>query len=362
MNKIRLLIVDDSVLFRSQIQLALKDCPDIEIVGAASNGKIACDKMTHGDIDVCTLDIEMPEMDGIQTLKEMKNRGIKTKAIMFSSQSKAGAEKTFEAMKYGAYDFCPKPMPDESKLSPADKIREALLPKILALFGRKETSSTVSQNVTPTLVRPTHKSNLLWESFRPDVLVIASSTGGPNALFDFFSHLKEPVPFPILVAQHMPPVFTTSLAERIASACGKVCREGVHGEIAQPNQVYIAPGNFHMKLIGDKNAPMIALDQGPQRNFVRPCADFLFESAAKIYTRNTFGIVFTGMGRDGADGCAVIKALNGAVMIQNEASCVVFGMPGAVYESENYDYQGTPVDLANKTLVTAKVKRAGNVA
>lgn len=361
MKKIRLLIVDDSVLFRSQIQLALKDCPDIEIVGAASNGKIACDKMTHQEIDVCTLDIEMPEMDGIQTLKEMKNRGIKTKAIMFSSQSKAGAEKTLEAMKIGAFDFCPKPMPDETKMSPADKIREALLPKILALFGKKE-SSVLSTIAAPSLVRPASKSNMLWETFRPEVLVIASSTGGPNALFDFFSHLKEPLPFPILVAQHMPPVFTTSLAERIASACGKVCREGVHGEIAKPDHVYVAPGNFHMKLTGDKDAPMITLDQGPQRNFVRPCADFLFESAAKIYTRNTFGIVFTGMGRDGADGCAVIKALHGAVLIQNEASCVVFGMPGAVYEAGHFDYQGTPVELANKTLITSKVKRAGNVA
>jgi two-component system chemotaxis response regulator CheB len=357
MKKIRLLIVDDSVLFRSQIQLALKDCPDIEIVGAASNGKIACDKMTHQEIDVCTLDIEMPEMDGIQTLKEMKNRGIKTRAIMFSSQSKAGAEKTLEAMRIGAYDFCPKPMPDETKLSPADKIREALLPKILGIFGKRNEPAAFA----PSIIKPS-TGTFIWEAFRPEVLVIASSTGGPNALFDFFSLLKEPVPFPILVAQHMPPVFTTSLAERIQSACGKITREGVHGEIAKPNQVYIAPGNFHMKLLGDKNTPMITLDQGPQRNYVRPCADYLFESAAKIFTRNTFGIVFTGMGRDGADGAAHIKSQHGCVMIQNEASCVVFGMPGAVHEAGHFDFQGTPADLANKTLITANVKRAGNVA
>lgn len=357
MNKIRLLIVDDSVLFRSQIQLALKDCPDIEIVGAASNGKIACDKMSSQEIDVCTLDIEMPEMDGIQTLKEMKARGIKTRAIMFSSQSKAGAEKTLEAMKVGAYDFCPKPMPDESKLSPADKIKEALLPKILGLFKRE--SSLPKLTTTPS-VAP--KSTLIWEAFRPEALVIASSTGGPNALTDYFSLLKEPVPFPIFIAQHMPPVFTASLAERLGAASGKISREAVHGEIAKPNQIYVAPGNFHMRLSGDKNAPVIYLDQGPQRNFVRPCADFLFETAAKIYTRNCLGIVFTGMGRDGADGAAAVKAQHGCIMIQNEASSVVFGMPGAVSEAGTFDFQGTPQELAQKTLIAAKVKRVGNVA
>lgn len=358
MNKIRLLIVDDSVLFRSQIQLALKDCPDIEIVGAASNGKIAVDKMATQEIDVCTLDIEMPEMDGIQTLKEMKARGIKTRAIMFSSQSKAGAEKTLEAMKIGAYDFCPKPMPDETKMSPADKIKEALLPKILGLFNRKLDLSS-PRIVLPT---PAPKSTLIWEAFRPEALVIASSTGGPNALTDFFLALKEPVPFPIFIAQHMPPVFTISLAERLGAACGKVAREAVHGEIAKPNQIYLAPGNFHMKLSGDRNAPTILLDQGPQRNFVRPCADFLFESAAKIYTRNLLGIVFTGMGRDGADGAVAVKGQHGCIMIQNEASCVVFGMPGAVHESGHFDYQGNPAELAQKTLIAAKVKRVGHVA
>lgn len=358
MNKIRLLIVDDSVLFRSQIQLALKDCPDIEIVGAASNGKIACDKMANLVIDVCTLDIEMPEMDGIQTLKEMKARGIKTRAIMFSSQSKAGAEKTLEAMRIGAYDFCPKPMPDDSKMTPADKIKEALLPKILGLFNRK-IEVTSPRIVLPS---PVTKSTFVWESFRPEALVIASSTGGPNALTDFFSAFKEPVPFPIFIAQHMPPVFTISFAERLGVASGKVAREAIHGEIAKPNQIYVVPGNYHMKLSGDKNAPMILLDQGPQRNFVRPCADFLFESAAKIYGRNLLGIVFTGMGRDGADGAVAVKGQQGCIMIQNEASCVVFGMPGAVYESGQFDFQGSPVELANKTLIAAKVKRVGHVA
>lgn len=356
LKKIKLLIVDDSVLFRSQIQLALKDCPNIELVGAASNGKIALDKMMFQDIDLITLDIEMPVMDGIETLKEMKARGLKTRAIMFSSQSKAGAEKTMDAMKMGAIDFVPKPLPDETKLSPADKIREALLPKILSLFSLKSSTPLPSAH---TAVRNSH---FIWEAFRPEILVVASSTGGPNALVDYFSQMTEVLPFPVLIAQHMPPIFTASLAERIGACCGKVSREAVHGEILKPNQIYMAPGNYHMRLSGEKNSTVVLLDQAPQRNFVRPSADFLIESAAKIYTRNCLGVIFTGMGRDGADGATAIKMLGGAVMIQSEASCVVFGMPGAVSESGHFDYTGTPQELANKTLMAAKIRRAGHVA
>lgn len=347
--------MDDSVLFRSQIQLAIKDSAEIEIVGSASNGRIAIDKMLTQEIDLCVLDCEMPVLDGIETLKEMKSRGIKTKAIMFSSQSKSGAEKALDAMKIYAYDFIPKPVPDSSHLSPADKIREALLPKILSLFQTLESKPLV----TP---RPTMPAHFIWEVFKPEVLVIASSTGGPNALVDFFGHLKDPVPFPILITQHMPPVFTASLAQRIGSVCGKVSQEATHGEILKPNQIYMAPGDFHMKLGGTKLTPTILLDQSAQRNFVRPCADFLFESAAKIYSRHTLGLVFTGMGRDGADGAAAIKAAGGGVMIQNQESCVVFGMPGAVFEAGHFDHQGDPQELARKTLTLCRTRSTGNVA
>lgn len=354
-KKIRLLIVDDSVLFRSQIQLALNDCSDIEIVGAASNGKIAIDKMLSQEIDVCIMDIEMPVLDGIATLQEMQVRGIKTRAIMFSSQSRTGAEKTFEAIKLGAVDFVPKPLPDSSNLSPADKIKDALLPKILSIFGVK-ISGQKAQSASSS-----SKALFIWEAFYPEILVIASSTGGPNALSDYFSFLALPLPFPVLVTQHMPPIFTASLAERLGTQCGKIAREAVHGEVLKPNQIYVAPGNFHMKVSGDKTNTVVLLDQGPQRNYVRPCADFLFESAAKIFGRNTLGAIFTGMGRDGADGAGAIKAVGGGVMIQSQESCVVFGMPGAVHEAGNFDFSGTPFEIANKTLFAAKLKRVGHV-
>ncbi len=354
-KKISVLIVDDSVLFRSQIQLALKDVPEIDIVGTASNGKIALQKLQQQNIDVCILDIEMPEVDGMETLRQMKELGIKTKAIMFSTLSIAGAEKTLEAMKLGAVDFCPKPQPDQTNLSPAGKIRESLLPKILSLNVNQE---------SPLRVTNSQQNNrpFKWNLFMPQVLVIASSTGGPNALTDFFGQLKEDVPFPILVTQHMPPLFTASLAERLGFHSGKISREAVHGEILLPNRIYVAPGNFHMSISGDWRRPAISLDQGPLRNFVRPCADFLFESAASVFGKGVLGIVFTGMGRDGADGASAIKKNKGAVLIQSQESCVVFGMPGAVFEEGNFDFMGTPQEIAQKTLLISRHKRGSHVA
>ncbi len=350
------MIIDDSAVFRQQIHLALKDCHQIEIVGSVSNGKIALERMAMEHIDVCSLDIEMPVMDGIETLKHMREKGVKTKAIMFSTLSKAGAEKTLEALSQGAADFVPKPTHDDSNLSPAEKIKEMLLPKILTL-GKSH-----SEHGEPKPVVQHLRSKIVWETFRPDVMVIASSTGGPNALIDFFAGLTDYLPFPVLIAQHMPPLFTASLAERIGKTCGKISKEAVEGEVLKPNHVYVAPGNFHMKLTGDKHTPTVMLDQSAHRNYIRPCADYLFETAASIFGRNTLGIVLTGMGRDGADGARAIKTVNGAVLIQNEQSCVVFGMPGAVFEAGDYDFQGTPQEIAVKAKSLVRVRRLSNVS
>jgi two-component system chemotaxis response regulator CheB len=355
--KIKVLIVDDSVLFRTQIQQALKDCSDIEVIGTASNGKLGADKAIAMDADLVTMDIEMPEMDGITATKELRARGFKGKIILFSSLSKAGAEKTLEGLRNGASDFSTKPASDGSVLTPADKIKDALLPKILALFGR----SSLPKPVVTAAPRASGFA-YSWETFNPQVLVIASSTGGPPALVEFFKLMKEPVGYPILVTQHMPPLFTASLAQTLGESCGKVSKEAVQGEPVVANRIYVAPGDFHMSIGGDKANPIIVLDQKAQRNYVRPCADFLFETAARIYGRNTLGIVFTGMGRDGADGAKAIKEVNGAVLIQNEETCAVFGMPAAVYEAGHFDLKGSPTDLAIKTSVISKIRRVGHVA
>lgn len=340
-SKIKVLIVDDSILFRSQIQTALEQSSAIEVVGTAQNGKVALEKMQALPVDLVVLDLEMPVLDGIATLKEIKSRGLNCKIILFSSASVSGAEKTLLGLNLGADDFVAKPSGETTSLTPSEKIKILLVPKILSLVVPREVGSTP---------RPVEAQTFAWKSFWPEVLVIASSTGGPNALTELFTHLKAPLHIPILIAQHMPPIFTTSLAERLGSISGKVCAEGKDGEVLKPGHIYVAPGNFHMSLSGTKKEPVIKLDQGELRNFVRPCADYLFESAAALYGNKTLGVVLTGMGRDGADGAAAIKAKNGAVLIQDKDSSVVFGMPGAVYENKNYDFMGTPSELAAKIL------------
>lgn len=347
MKKIRILVVDDSVLFRTQIQVALQDCAEVEILGAASNGKIALEKMCALDADLCILDIEMPVMDGLETLKEMKARGLKTKAIMFSSQSQSGAQKTMEAFKLGAIDFVAKPQADGTELSPAQKIKGALYPKILSLFPPTRTGTKA-----PPI------NNGLWKTSVPSVLVVASSTGGPNALVDFFTTLALPLPFPVLVVQHMPPIFTASLAERIQSSCGKRCKEGEDGEFLKSDQIYIAPGDFHMSVTNTPEGKQISLNQKPMRNYVRPCADFLFESAVSVYGPKVLGVVLTGMGRDGADGAKRIKEAGGSIFVQDQASSVVFGMPGAVFEAGLHDLSGSPQNLAERLV---QIIRAGRI-
>ncbi len=349
---IRILIVDDSILFRNQIQLALKDLPDIVIAGAASNGKAALEIMKTSDIDLCVLDIEMPVMDGLQTLKEMKKDGIKVKTIMFSAPSRTGAEKTFEAMELGAIDFIAKPTADGTLSTPGEKIREALLPKIRSLF--EKSGRTLRTEKLPAAS---------WVNFHPEVLVIASSTGGPNALIEFFQELNGiPLSVPILIAQHMPPVFTVSLAEQIQRVSGKISAEGIHGEVLIPDRVYVAPGNYHMMISGNTTQQKIELNQGELRNFVRPAADFLFETASRIFQRNVLAVVLTGMGRDGADGAQSIKQKRGMVMIQNEESCVVYGMPGAVQHGGHSDFSGTPKELARKCIALFSAGRKSHVA
>jgi len=354
-SKIRVLIVDDSVLFRSQIQLALTDCPEIEVVGASSNGKLALERLKTTPADLMILDLEMPVMDGMTTLMTMKEQGIKTRVILFSSQSRSGAEKTLEALHLlGATDFVAKPSAEGPQHSPSEKIRQALYPKILSLFHRPSPESKTAASPPPA--KASYPS-VLWETFRPEVLVIASSTGGPNALLEFFENFKGEVPYPILVAQHMPPLFTTSLAERLGVTGQRRSKEAENGELLQANTIYVAPGDYHLKLSGSKEKVYAHIDQGPQRNFVRPCADHLFETAAAIYGRNTLGVVLTGMGRDGAQGAKVIKDAGGAVLIQNKASCVVYGMPGATFDLGAFDREGAPSELAR--IVQGLVRGGG---
>ncbi len=339
----RVLIVDDSVVYRSQIRAALEGEPLIEVVGVASNGKIALEMLEQKSVDVVTLDMEMPVLNGLETLKEIRAKNHNVKVIVFSSLTVRGSEAALDALTHGAQDFVTKPTGAEGSMSDAAAgIKRSLVPKILQFLVNKESVAAPSR---PAPVKdPIHQLPQQFlrkelATFHPSAVVIASSTGGPSAHEELFSALHGELRCPIFIAQHMPPVFTATFAKRIQQISGIPCAEGIQGEVVQ-NKIYVAPGDYHMTLGQVNGAITIQLDKKPQRNSVRPAADFLFESAAALYRGKCMSVVLTGMGEDGLDGARAVKAQGGGVMIQSEASCVVFGMPGAVWRAGLQDGVG----------------------
>lgn len=338
----KVLVVDDSVVYRTQIKAALQNVPGLEVVATASNGQIALDRLSLTPVDFVVLDLEMPILDGISTIKEMKRLGIKSKIIVFSSISKRGAEITMEALALGASDFVTKPDGSETLSSPMEAIKSLLLPKIMALASQ-ELPSLREKEIAP---KYSYSPKIIWELYRPKIIVIGSSTGGPTVLENIFSKISAPFDCPIVIAQHMPPLFTATLVERLGKLCGAEAKEAEDFEVLQKNKIYIAPGNYHLRLQGSMDDVRLRLSQDEKINFVRPAVDPLFETAASIYKGSCLGIILTGMGQDGKIGAEAVKKHGGAVIIQEEKSCVVFGMPGAVFNSGFYDKIYTPDEVA----------------
>lgn len=351
-RKIKVLIVDDSVVYRSQLRNAVTMLEYCEVVAVASNGKMALERLLQNSVDLMILDLEMPEMNGLETLQEVSKRGYSVKVLLFSSHSKRGAEITMDALRAGASDFVPKPGAEfhgaDVGSDPAKKIFDLIRPKIDALFAdvQVEASQAQAPRAEPLSGGMQVYPKIIWGTVRPKVVVIGSSTGGPTALERLFSEVAGPISVPILIAQHMPPIFTATLADRLKKLLGIEVREGRHGELIQPNHVYVAPGDFHMTLVKTPAGVAISLDQGPHENFVRPAVDPLFRTAADIFGAGCLAIVLTGMGADGKIGCVAVKGRGGAVMIQDKESSVVFGMPGAVHAAGAYDLMGDTSAIA----------------
>ena len=319
-----MLVVDDAVVVRKLLTAVIDEDPDLEVVGIAANGVIALSKIEQLKPDIITLDIEMPEMDGLATLREIRKRDRHLPVIMFSTLTERGASATLEALSLGASDYVTKPANVGSVTAAMEAVRRELIPKIKAFCRRHvpPPAPPMTMRVVPTPI--TGRCNLV---------AIGSSTGGPNALSTVLAQLPSGFDKPIVIAQHMPAVFTRYLAQRLDSGSKIRVREAVHGDVLEPGLALVAPGDFHMSLRRTAGGVAVVLDQSPPVNFCRPAVDVLFKSAAEVYGGDVLAVVLTGMGHDGRAGCAALKQRGGTVIVQDQASSVVWGMPGAVFQS-----------------------------
>jgi two-component system chemotaxis response regulator CheB len=321
------LIVDDSVVVRGVISSLLTEDPDLEVVGTAANGKLGLEKISRVNPDVVLLDIEMPVMNGLEMLKKLRKRDPRLPVIMFSSLTERGAAATLDALLLGANDYVAKPGGTAMADAEAGKqaIRQELIPKIKQFpgtHGKRRAARTAAAVPTPTR-RPATEHRI-------DVVTIGVSTGGPQALARLLPVFVPNCPVPIVVVQHMPPMFTRHLAARLSEKFDLPVCEGADGDELQPGHVYIAPGGYHMQIERVDARPRIRLNKDPPENACRPSVDVLLRSVAETYAAASLTVVLTGMGNDGASGCRQLHELGGWIIVQDEQSSVVWGMPGYV--------------------------------
>lgn len=329
------MVVDDSTVIRGYISRMLESDPDFKVVATAANGELAIKVVARSDVDVVILDIEMPVMDGLTALPLILKANPKVKVLMASTLTRRNASISIKALSAGASDYVSKP--DTARdVHASEDFRREIISKVKALSGSrrraaKSSSSQSSSQSSVTKFKTTLPVVLRKPSaYKPAVLAIGSSTGGPQALFKVFEALGDSVGVPVFITQHMPATFTAILAEHLQRVCGVECSEGQDKERVKPNRIYLAPGEYHMVLDRDKEGIFIRTNQDPRENFCRPAVDPMFRSIAALYGAKTLSVVLTGMGKDGKDGGEAIINAGGTVIAQDEASSVVWGMPGAV--------------------------------
>jgi two-component system chemotaxis response regulator CheB len=375
-KKIKVLVVDDTIVYRKAVSDILAEMPGIEVVGVAHNGKIAVSKIQTLKPDLLTLDIEMPEMNGIEVLQYLQQHAPQVSAIMVSTLTSEGGDMTMRALELGAYDFILKPNTtniNESK----QHLRTLLTPLIKAfqtgrttigsmqaggrsgIVARKTGTGTVGlrpqTGSTTTAVTGTKSvapiTALARRQGKSEIVTIGISTGGPNALARMMPMLPGDLGVPIVIVQHMPPVFTKSLANSLNAKCALTVKEAQDGEALQANVAYIAPGGKQMKLVAsaDGSNRLIKITNDPPENSCRPSADYLFRSVADYYVGRTTAVIMTGMGSDGTKGLHILKQKGALIIGQNEESCVVYGMPKA------------PTELGLTDVVTSLDKIAAEI-
>jgi two-component system chemotaxis response regulator CheB len=332
-ERIRVLVVDDSVVIRQLVMHALEEDRELEVVGVAANGSIALQRIPQLNPDVLTLDIEMPEMGGLETLRRVRRAYPHLRVIMFSTLTERGAAVTLEALTLGADDYVTKASNEGSLDRSMAHLREELIPKLKQFFhlpaqSRGATMAPAQNTAAPSLPRVMPA----WRGARvhPRVVVIGVSTGGPTALAAILPQLPADFQLPVLIVQHMPPLFTRLLAERLHTSCRLPVEEATQGTRVNAGRILIAPGDFHLKVGLSGGAVQVHLDQSPPQNFCRPAVDALFSSIGETYGGAVIAVILTGMGHDGLHGAEILRARGASILAQDEGSSVVWGMPGAV--------------------------------
>jgi two-component system chemotaxis response regulator CheB len=329
----RLLIVDDSALYRQLINNVLRDSEDVAVVGIAKDGFDALEKIESLHPDLLTLDVQMPDLDGIGVLREIKKRELCPKAIMVSSLTSEGAQVTTDALLEGAFDFILKPTggdPNENRR----RLRNVLDEKIAAFRLTHRRRARLSRG-RPAPSPPPTAPDVEAAPPRGTVcraVLMGTSTGGPAALNTVLPQLPADLPVPVLVVQHMPPQYTRSLAKRLDESCAIEVAEAADGAEVLPGRALIAPGGRQMKLLRGNGEVRVRVTDDPHEHGCRPSVDYLFRSAVEAFDGQALGVIMTGMGQDGLASCGLLKSRGGSVFAQHEDGCTVYGMPKAVIE------------------------------
>ncbi len=367
-KRLRILVVDDTVIYRKTVSDILAEFPDVEVIGIAHNGKIAISKIASLKPDLLTLDIEMPEINGLQVLEYMKKNAPTVGAIMLSTLTQTGGDMTMKALELGAFDFIPKPQEKDFNQN-KQAIRNAIGPMLKA-FSRSKDIKSILKSSSPYSGKTLGKikgsasvnaisrttSRVRSKKHKSEIVVIGISTGGPNALAQMMPKLPQKIGVPILIVQHMPPIFTKSLANSLNSKCAFDIREAIDGEAIKPNTALIAPGGKQMKIVAgaDGKSRIIRITNDPPENSCKPSVDYLFRSIAHHYVGRSTGVIMTGMGSDGTESLKLLKDNGATIIAQDEASCVVYGMPKEPIELGLADIISPLNNIAREITLTVK--------
>jgi two-component system, chemotaxis family, protein-glutamate methylesterase/glutaminase len=360
-HKLKILVVDDTVVYRKIVSDVIAELPGVEVVGTAHNGKAALFKVRTLKPDLLTLDIEMPEMNGLEVLENLRKMAPKVGVIMLSTLTQEGGTMTMRALELGAFDFIPKPQSGtmaENRIV----IKNALGPIIKAFSRSSAIWGLLNSTGKKTVTSPRRIDKPLLPGSQPfqgrsgssSIVAIGISTGGPNALARMLPQLPADIGVPIVIVQHMPPMFTTSLAKSLNNKCRLSVREAVDGEPLTANVIYIAPGGKQMKVAAgaDGKQRVIRITDDPPENSCKPSVDYLFRSVADHFVGRATGVIMTGMGCDGTAGLKEMKKNGALVIAQEESSCVVYGMPKEPVESGLADAVVSLDHIAEEILKT----------